>query len=44
MNSNDYIPHPVDVSDIKLPAELEVLAEISRNEHGVWSQNRMREV
>jgi hypothetical protein len=44
MNSNGYIPHPVDISSIQLPEELIELAEaISKNVHEVWSQNRMDE-
>lgn len=44
MNSNGYIPHPVDISSIQLPEELIELAEtISKNVHDVWSQNRMDE-
>lgn len=44
MNNKNYIPHPADISDIELPAELEALAEsISKNVHEVWSQNRMNE-
>jgi hypothetical protein len=44
MNSNGYIPHPIDTSDIQLPEELIELAEtISKNVHEVWSKNRMDE-
>ena len=44
MNSNGYIPHPVDISSIQLPEELIELAEsISKNVYEVWSQNRMDE-
>lgn len=44
MNSNGYIPRPVDTSAIQLPAELMELAEaISKNVHEVWSKNRMDE-
>ena len=44
MNSNGYIPHPVDISSIQLPEELMELAEaISKNVHEVWSKNRMNE-
>ena len=44
MNSNGYIPHPVDISSIQLPEELMELAEaISKNVHEVWSKNRMDE-
>lgn len=44
MNSNGYIPHPVDTLNIQLPEELIELAEsISKNVHEVWSKNRMDE-
>ena len=44
MNSNGYIPQPIDTSDIQLPEELMELAEaISKNVHEVWSKNRMDE-
>lgn len=44
MNGSDYIPQPVDLSDIELPAELEALAEtISKNVHEIWARNRMDE-
>ena len=44
MNSNNYIPHPVDLTGVKLPKELMNLAEdIAKNVHEVWSQNRMNE-
>lgn len=34
MNSNGYIPHPLDISNIQLPEELIELAEaISKNVH-----------
>ena len=44
MSSNNYIPHPVDLTGVKLPQELMNLAEeIAKNVHEVWSQNRMNE-
>ena len=44
MYSNDYTPHPADVTVVELPAELEALAElISKNVHEVWAKNRMAE-
>ena len=44
MNSNGYIPQPIDTSDIQLPEELMELAEaISKNVHEVWSKSRMDE-
>lgn len=42
MNNNDYTPQPVDTSDVKLPAELELLVEqMSKNVHEVWAENRI---
>ena len=39
-----YIPSPVDTSDIKLPAQLMPLIEdMARNVHEVWAKNRMAE-
>ena len=44
MNSNGYVPQPVDLSDVELPAELVALAEtISKNVHEIWALNRMNE-
>lgn len=44
MSSNNYIPHPVDLTSVELPQELMNLAEeIAKNVHEVWSQNRMNE-
>ncbi len=41
---NNYIPAPVDTSDIKLPDELlPLIEEMARNVHEVWSQNRIRD-
>ena len=43
-NQNNYIPNPVDTTNIQLPEELMALAEaISKNVHEVWAQNRMNE-
>ena len=40
----DYIPQPIDVSNIEIPAELEPLREaIAENIHEVWSAGRMKE-
>ena len=39
MSSNNYIPHPVDLTGVELPQELMNLAEeIAKNVHEVWSQ------
>lgn len=44
MNSNNYIPHPADLSAIELPQELlEQAQAISKNVHEVWSAGRMSE-
>lgn len=44
MNSNNYTPHPADLSEVELPLELLELAEaISKNVHEVWAAGRMRE-
>lgn len=44
MNDTEYIPAPVDLSDVALPDELVSLTEtIARNTHEVWSQKRMDE-
>ena len=41
MNSN-YVPQPVDISDVQLPAELDELVEIiAKNVHEVWAKSRM---
>ena len=43
MKTNDYIPHPLDVSDVYLPQELESLTEqLSKNVHEVWAYNRIQ--
>lgn len=37
-----YTPHPADLSDVQLPAELLPLVEqIARNVHEVWAQKRL---
>lgn len=46
MKENDimkaYTPNPIDTSDVKLPVELEELAEkIAENVHEVWSAGRI---
>jgi hypothetical protein len=41
---SDYIPAPIDVSDIQLPSELCELAEIiAKNVHEVWAAGRLAE-
>lgn len=40
----NYIPQPMDTSDIRLPGELDVLIEqMAKNVHEVWAQNRMEQ-
>ncbi len=43
-NPNNYIPQPIDTTDVVLPEELNALAEmIAKNVHEVWSAGRMAE-
>ena len=40
----DYVPQPLDTSDIRLPGDLDELVEqMARNVHEVWAQNRIEE-
>ena len=40
----NYVPKPVDTSDVQLPVELDELVEkIAKNVHDVWAQNRLDE-
>lgn len=44
MKKKTYTPQPVDTNDVKLPEELDALAEvIAKNVHDVWSQGRIAE-
>lgn len=44
MKPNEYIPVPVDTSDVELPEELLALTEkIAENVHDVWALGRMAE-
>ena len=44
MKTNDYIPHPIDTSDIQLPEELNPLLEaMAKNVHEIWAQQRMNQ-
>lgn len=39
-----YNPQPIDIRDVKLPEELQPLAEMmAENVHDVWAQSRIRE-
>lgn len=38
----NYVPQPMDTSDVQLPKELDELVEqMSKNVHEVWAQSRM---
>ena len=40
----NYVPQPVDISDILLTEELNVLVEqMAKNVHEVWAQSRMEQ-
>lgn len=40
----NYVPQPMDTSDIQLPKELNVLIEhMAKNVHEVWAQSRMEQ-
>lgn len=40
----NYIPHPIDTSNVELSPEILELSElIAKNTHEVWSKNRMDE-
>ena len=40
----DYVPQPVDTSNVQLPTELDELVEkIAENVHEVWAQSRMEQ-
>lgn len=40
----NYVPQPLDTSDIQLPEELDELIELmSRNVHEVWAKNRIEQ-
>lgn len=42
MNKKEYIPQPIDTSDVKLPEDLEQLIEkMSKNVHEVWAETRI---
>ncbi len=39
---NDYVPQPIDTSDIQLPEELLPLLEaMAKNVHEIWAQERI---
>ena len=42
MKKNNYIPQPIDTSDVQLPEELNPLLEaMAKNVHEVWAQTRI---
>lgn len=44
MSNNNYIPKPIDTSDIKLPEELKPLLEaMAKNVHEIWAQERINQ-
>ena len=43
MNANKYTPQPIDISDVRLPEELEPLVEkMAKNVHEVWAGARLK--
>lgn len=41
---NDYVPQPIDTSDIRLPEDMTGLIEqMAKNVHEVWAQSRMEQ-
>jgi ryanodine receptor 2 len=44
MKKNNYIPQPIDTSDVRLPEDLEQLVEqMSKNVHEVWAETRIKQ-
>ena len=44
MNTNKYIPQPIDTSDVQLPEELNPLLEaMAKNVHEIWAQERIKQ-
>ncbi len=42
MHADDYIPTPLDISDVELSEELLMLTErLAKNIHEVWAKSRM---
>ena len=40
----NYVPQPMDISDILLPEELnELIEQMAKNVHEVWAQSRMKQ-
>ena len=44
MNNKNYIPQPIDTSDVQLPEELIPLLEaMAKNVHETWAQERINQ-
>ena len=44
MNRKNYVPKPIDTSDVELPKDLEMLVEqMSKNVHEVWAETRIKQ-
>ena len=44
MKTENYIPQPIDTSDVELPEELKPLVEqMSKNVHEVWAETRVKQ-
>lgn len=44
MKANNYIPNPIDTTDIQLPDELTPLLEaMAKNVHEIWAQGRINQ-
>ena len=44
MKTKNYIPQPIDTSDVELPEELKPLVEqMAKNVHEVWAENRIKQ-
>jgi ryanodine receptor 2 len=43
-NPNEYVPNPIDTSDVVLPPEVDSLIEkLAENTHEVWAKNRQKQ-
>ena len=44
MNRKNYVPKPINTSDVELPKDLEMLVEqMSKNVHEVWAETRIQQ-
>lgn len=42
--NNNYLPQPIDTTEVQLPEELNCLIEqVAKNVHEVWAQSRINE-